>query len=162
MKKPATTFAVRGAIDPEAARRIASAVRQIDPAASVVVSLSRRIARVQSSAPVEQIHRAIAAHGFVAERSTRFYSRPLLGRARPTGGRAFLAVVGRAFRLGLLFALMVPLITFGVVMGVQHLDGGCGGSGGCSMELASATLLSIAPGAAFGFLIGLVEGIVRP
>jgi hypothetical protein len=71
-------------------------------------------------------------------------------------------VVGRAFRLGLLFALMVPLITFGVVMGFQHLNGGCGGSDGCTMELVSAALLSIAPGAAFGFLIGLVEGIVRP
>jgi hypothetical protein len=157
-----TTFAIRGAMGPEAARRIASAVREIDPAASVAVSPSRRIARVQSSATVEQIQRAIAAHGFITERRTRaFSSRPPRTRARPVGARACVVMVARALRFGLLFALLVPVITFVVILGVQHLDTSCGGSDGCTMELVSATILSIAPGAILGFVIALVRGIVR-
>lgn len=162
MKEHATTFAIRGAIGPEAARRIASAVREVDPAASVAISLSRRVARVQSSATVEQIQHAIAAHGFIAERSARSFSRPPpRARARPAGARAFFAVVARAVRFGLLFALLVPVITFVVVLGVQHFDAACSASDGCTMELVSATILSIAPGAVFGFLIAFVRGIVR-
>jgi hypothetical protein len=163
MKKLATTFAIRGAIDPEAARRIASAVREIDPAASVAVSLSQRIARVQSSATVEQIQHAIAAHGFVAEISTRaLSSQPPPGvRARPAGARACCVVVARALRFGLLFALVVPVITFVVGLGVQHFDTACRDSDGCTIRLVSATILSIAPSAVLGFLMALVRGIVR-
>jgi hypothetical protein len=60
MKEHATTFAIRGAIGPDAAHKVASAVRGIDPRASVAVSPSQGLARVQSSAPVEQILHAIA------------------------------------------------------------------------------------------------------
>jgi hypothetical protein len=163
MKEYATTFAIRGAIDPEAARRIASAVHEIDPAASVAVSLSQRVARVQSSATVEQIQHAIAAHGFVAHMSTRAFSRrrPLRARARPAGARACFVVIARALLFGLLFALVVPIITFVVMLGVRHFDAACSGSDGCTMALVSATILSIAPGAVLGFLIALVRGIVR-
>lgn len=162
MREHATTFAIRGVIGPEAARKLASAVREIDPAASVAVSRSRGIARVQSSATIEQIQRAIAARGFVAEMSTRTFSRRLpVARARPSGARACLVEVARAFRFGLLFALVVPVITFVVMLGVQHFDTGCGDPDGCTMGLVSATILSIAPGAVLGFLIALVRGIVR-
>ena len=162
MKEHATTFALRGAIGPEAARRIASAVHEIDPAASVAVSLSRRVARVQSSATVEQIQHAIAAHGFVAQMSTRASSsRPPRARVGPAGARACLVVIARALLFGLLFALVVPVITFVVMLAVRHFDAACSGSDGCTMALVSATILSIAPGAVLGFLIALVRGIVR-
>jgi hypothetical protein len=162
MREHATTFAIHGAISPEAVRKIASAVREIDPAASVAVSPSQRIARVQSSATVEQIQRAFAAGGFVTEMTTgAFSSRPARAKARPAGARACLAEVARALLFGLLFALVVPVITFVVMLGVQHFDTGCGDSDGCTMGLVSATILSIAPGAILGFLIALVRGIVR-
>ena len=160
MKEHATTF-IRGAFGPEAARRIAAAVRQIDPAARVAISVSRRVARVQSSATVEQIQHAIAAHGFIAERSGRaLSSRARRASPRPAGARAFFVVVARAFGFGLRFALLVPIITFIVVLGVQHFDGACGVSDRCTMGLVSATIFSIAPGAVFGFLIALLRGIV--
>jgi hypothetical protein len=160
MRDHATTFAIRGVIGPETARKIASAVREIDPAASVAVSRSRGIARVQSSATIEQIQRAIAACGFVAEMSTGAYSRSP-AKTRPSGARACLMEVARALRVGLLFALVVPVMTFVAMLSVQHFDKGCGDPDGCTMGLVSATILSIAPGAIIGFLIALVRGIVR-
>jgi hypothetical protein len=160
MREQATTFAIRGAISPEGMRKIASAVREIDPAASIAVSLSRRIARVQSSASVEQIQHAIAARGFVAEMTTRACGPPG-AKARPPGTRACLAEVARALLFGLLFALVVPVITFVVTLGIQYFDTGCSDSDGCTMGLVSATILSIAPGAILGFLISLVRGIIR-
>jgi hypothetical protein len=85
-------------------------------------------------------------------------------RARANGVRAFLAVVARAIPFGLLFGLVVSVITFVVVLGTQHFDGACRAtddSSGCAMGLVSATILSVAPGAVLGFLIALVHGIVR-
>jgi hypothetical protein len=162
MRENATTFAIRGEIGPGAARRIALAVREIDPAASVAISVSRRVARIQSSATVEQIQHAIAAHGFIAEMSSRAFSgQPSRARARPAGARACLVVVASALRFGLLFALVVPVITFLVMLGVQHFDTGCIRTDGCTAGMVSATILSIAPGAVLGFLIALVRGIVR-
>jgi hypothetical protein len=162
MREHATTFAIRGVIGPETARKIASAVREIDPAASVAVSRSRGIARVKSSATIEQIQRAIAARGFVTEMSASASSRsPRHAKTRPSGARACLVELARAFRVGLLFALVVPVMTFAVMFGVQHFDKGCGDPDGCTMGLVSATILSIAPGAILGFLIALVRGIVR-
>jgi hypothetical protein len=162
MREHATTFAIRGVISPEAEQKIASAVREIDPSANVAVSQSRRIARVQSSAAVEQILNAIAAHGFVAEMTTSALSSgPPRARAKPAGARACLAELARALRFGLLFALVVPVITFAVILGVQHFDTGCRDSDRCTIGLVSATMLSIAPGAVLGFLIALVRGIIR-
>jgi hypothetical protein len=161
MREHATTFAIRGAISPEAVRTFESAVRKIDPAASVAVSLSRSIARVQSS-DSRADPAAVAAGGFVTEMTTvAFSGRPTRAKARQAGARACLAEVARALLFGLLFALVVPVITFVVTLGFQRFDTGCGDSDGCTMGLVSATILSIAPGAILGFLIALVRGIVR-
>jgi hypothetical protein len=82
-----------------------------------------------------------------------FSGRPTRAKARQAGARACLAEVARALLFGLLFALVVPVITFVVTLGFQRFDTGCGDSDGCTMGLVSATILSIAPGAILGFLI---------
>jgi copper chaperone CopZ len=122
MKEHATRFAIRGVIGLNASRTMTAAVRGIDPRASVAVSLSQALVRVQSSAPIEQIQPVIEAQGFIAEMS-RHASPGRQSRAGATGMRALLGVVARALLFGLLFALVVPVITFGVVLGVQHFDG---------------------------------------
>jgi hypothetical protein len=165
MNEPAwKTFAVIGMMDPGSARMIESAVRSVDPAARVAVSLAAGLASVQSVAPVALICQAIESQGFIAEPSTRAFPLRHERSTPPASGRAILRVLGRALLWGLLCALVAPLITFVAVLGLQYFDHACGtpgDSGGCAMGLVSATILSIAPGAVIGFLIALAHGIVQ-
>jgi hypothetical protein len=165
MNEPAwATFAVIGMIDPGSADVIEKAVRGVDPAASVIVSISAGLASVRSSAPIALIREAIEAQGFIAEPSARAEPvRPQRAKS-PVNTPAILNVLGHALLWGLLGAFIVPLATFVVSLGLQYFDPACatsGDSGGCAMGLISATILSIAPGAILGFLIALVHGILR-
>jgi hypothetical protein len=165
MNGPAwNTIAIIGMMDPESARMIESAVRSVDPAARIAVSLSAGLASVQSVAPLALICQAIESRGFIAEPSARAFPVQRERAASLVSGHAILGVFGRALLWGLLCALIAPLVTFLVVLGLQYFDQTCGtpgDSGGCAMGLVSATILSIAPGAVVGFLIALVHGIVR-
>jgi hypothetical protein len=165
MNGPAcNTIAIIGMMDPGSARIIESAVRRVDPAARIAVSLSAGLASVQSVAPVALICRAIELQGFIAEPSARAFPIQRERAASLVSGRAILRVFGRALLWGLLCALIAPLVTFVVVLSLQYFDQACGtpvDSGGCAMGLVSATILSIAPGAIVGFLIALVHGILQ-
>jgi copper chaperone CopZ len=163
VNKPAsTTFSVIGMIDRQAVAAIETAVRNIDPAAAVAVSMSAGLANIRSAAPAERIRQAIEARGFIAEPTDRAF--PLRQAKTKVAARGLLDVVGRALLLGLVCAFLVPVVTFVVLFVLQHFDRKCGtpgDSGGCTMGLVSATILSIAPGAILGFLIALVHGVLR-
>jgi hypothetical protein len=165
MNGPAwNTIAIIGMMDPGSVRIIESAVRRVDPAARIAVSLSAGLASVQSVAPVALICQAIELQGFIAEPSARRFPIQRERAASPVRGRAILRVFGRALLWGLLCALIAPLVTFVVVLSLQYFDQACGtpgDSGGCAMGLVSATILSIAPGAIVGFLFALAHGILR-
>jgi uncharacterized YccA/Bax inhibitor family protein len=160
MSEPAwMTFAILGMIDAGSAAMIEQAVRSVDPAANVVVALSPGLASVRSAAPAARIRAAIEAQGFIAE------PRAAVRRAQaPISVNAVLSVFGRALLSGLICALIVPLVTFLTMLGLEYFDRACGtpgDSGGCEMGLVSTTVLSIAPGAMLGFLITLVHGFIR-
>jgi copper chaperone CopZ len=163
MNEPtSTTFSVIGMVDREAVTTIETAVRNVDPVAVVAVSMSTGLANVRSSAPVERIRQAIEARGFIVQPTDRAF--PPRQTKSKVGARALLDVVGRALLLGLVCACLVPVVTFVVLLVLQHFDRSCGtpgDSGGCAMGLLSATILSIAPGAVLGFLIALVHGVLR-
>ena len=163
MNKPtSTTFSVIGMIDRQAVTTIETAVRDIDPAAAVAVSMSAGLANIRSVAPVERIRQSIEARGFVVEPTDRTF--PPRQTKSKVGAGALLDVVGRALLLGLVCACLVPMATFAALFVLQHFDRSCGtpgDSGGCAMGLVSAAILSIAPGAILGFLIALVHGVLR-
>jgi len=134
MNKPtSTTFSVIGMIDRQAVTTIETAVRDIDPAAAVAVSMSAGLANIRSVAPVERIRQSIEARGFVVEPTDRTFP------PRQTKSK----------------------VGAGVLQHFDRSCGTPGDSGGCAMGLVSAAILSIAPGAILGFLIALVHGVLR-
>lgn len=64
-----------------------------------------------------------------------------------------------ALGLGLVAALVVPVVLAFAALGIAHLAGGCGAgsSGGCEMGAASLGLVAILP----AFVIGVGFGLWR-
>jgi len=139
------TFALNGHLDRDAAATIESAVRDLDCEAMVKVSAG--LVSVRSRAEADEIRAALNAAGLDVEPT----SQPFPHEPAP------LPIVGWT----LIGAVITPIITFLLVLAALRFDPGCGApgdSGGCDMDLASLTILSVLPGAALGFLFAITRG----
>jgi hypothetical protein len=140
-----TTFALNNQFDRNAAAIIESTVRGLDREAMVKVSAG--LVSVRSRAAASEIREALKAAGLDVEPT----SRPFPHEPTP------LPIVGWT----LIGAIITPIITFLLVLAALRIDPGCGApgdSGGCDMDLASLTILSVLPGAALGFLFAIARG----
>jgi hypothetical protein len=139
------TFTLNSRFDRNAAATIESTVRGLDREALVRVSAG--LVSVRSRAPAGEIRAALKAAGLDVEPTNRPFPRE----------PARLPIVGWT----LIGAIITPIITFLLVLAALRFDPGCGApgdSGGCDMDLASLTILSVLPGAAIGFLFAITRG----
>jgi len=72
-----------------------------------------------------------------------------------------LKLVGNALLVAVFAAIVVPIITFFVVMIVANLTSNCGAgsSGGCEMGAATFAIASIPFGAGIGFILAIYAGL---
>ncbi|WP_147335723.1 hypothetical protein [Pseudotabrizicola alkalilacus] len=79
------------------------------------------------------------------------------------GRRTALSIGLRAFGLGLVAALVLPMMIMFSVLGISHLAGGCGAgsSGGCEMGAASLGLIAILPCFVIGVGVSLYLDLWR-
>lgn len=139
------TFALDGQVDPNAAAAIETAVRGLDREALIKVSAG--FVSVRSRAAAGEIGAALKAAGLDVEPT----SRPFPHEPAPS------PIVGWT----LIGAIITPIVTFLLVLAALRFDSSCGApgdSGGCDMDLASLTILSVLPGAALGLLFALTRG----
>lgn len=139
------TFALNGHVGRNAAATIEMAVRGLDREAMVRVSAG--LVSIRSRAAAGEIQAALKAAGLDVEPTSRAFPHE----------RAPSPIVGWT----LIGAIITPIITFLLVLAALRIDPGCGApgdSGGCDMDLVSLTILSVLPGAAFGFLFALTRG----
>lgn len=87
-------------------------------------------------------------------------SAPSPAPARPSGWRIF----GKALLGALIGFFATPVVVFALVLVLNFFNAVCGtpgDSGGCEMGLFTATIASAIPGAAIGFIVNLVRGLLK-
>lgn len=78
----------------------------------------------------------------------------------PSGWRIF----GKALLGALIGFFVTPIAVFALVLVLNFFNPVCGtpgDSGGCEMGLFTVTIASAIPGAAIGFIVNLVRGLLK-
>ena len=73
-------------------------------------------------------------------------------------------IFGKALLGALIGFFAAPILVFALVLILNFFNKVCGtpgDSGGCEMGLATAVIASALPGAAIGFIVNLVRGIMQ-
>ena len=131
-------------------------MHSVDPQAEIVGTIPEGLIEIRGSAARAAYIAAIEQAGFQAMPSHRGPR-----RVRPRGlGR----LVGRSIGWGLAWAVLLPLLGFGVMLLVITYNPSCqapGDSGGCYTGLFTGAPLLALPGAILGLFVTLMRGLRR-
>jgi cation transport ATPase len=151
-------IAITGMIDASAVQSVEAAVRGIDPAAQIDVSLQAGLVSVDSDSHVAAFCAAIEARGLIAEPTERVMTRTpqlLFPDEAPVAARGtVVSLILRALLWGIAWFFITVLIYFVPVLMIGFL---CN----CNMDLITLPVVAAIVGAIIAFVTTLALGVRR-